>query len=134
MTPRAVVTAAGVISALGAGVERFSCALYDGRSAAAPSMRLPDVNAAEIAEFDPREWLGNKGIRVLDRSASLLAVASRMALCSAGLTQIRRIPVIRSLAWYVAPYSAASTALSHSIGAALPMGRITLIRWSSRIR
>ena len=87
MTPRAVVTAAGVISALGAGVERFSSALYDGRSAAAPSTRLPDLNAAEIVEFDPREWLGNKGIRVLDRSASLLAVASRMALCAAGLTQ-----------------------------------------------
>ena len=87
MTQRAVVTAAGVISPLGAGLEKFGCALYDGKSAAAPSRRLPDVNAAEITEFDPREWLGNKGIRVLDRSASLLAVASRMALCAAGLTE-----------------------------------------------
>jgi 3-oxoacyl-[acyl-carrier-protein] synthase II len=87
MNRRVVVTSAGVVSALGVGLDKFACGLFAGQSAAAPSLRLPGVNAAEIGEFDPREWLGNKGIRVLDRSATLLAVAARMALCSAGLNQ-----------------------------------------------
>jgi 3-oxoacyl-[acyl-carrier-protein] synthase II len=42
---------------------------------------------AEIADFQPQVWLGNKGIRVLDRSARLLSVASQMALSVAGLSQ-----------------------------------------------
>jgi len=87
MNGRVVVTAAGVISGLGAGLERFGCALYGGRSAAAPSSRFPGMYTAEIADFHPQEWLGNKGIRVLDRSARLLAVAAQMALTGAGLSQ-----------------------------------------------
>ena len=85
METRVVVTAAGVISPLGAGLEKFACALFGGRSAAAPSVRFPGVTAAEIVDFQPQAWLGNKGIRVLDRSARLLAVAAQMALNDAGL-------------------------------------------------
>jgi 3-oxoacyl-[acyl-carrier-protein] synthase II len=84
--PRIAVTAAGVISALGAGREQFGCNLFAGRCAAAASTRLPGFTTAEIADFDPQFWLGNKGIRVLDRSARLLAVAVHMALSEAGFT------------------------------------------------
>lgn len=87
MNERVGVTAAGVISAVGSGIEKFGCNLESGRSAAAPSQRFPGVTLAEIADFDPKPWLGAKGIRVLDRSARLLAVAAKMALDDAGLSQ-----------------------------------------------
>jgi 3-oxoacyl-[acyl-carrier-protein] synthase II len=86
MNPRVVVTAAGVISPLGAGVENFGCALFAGKSAVAPSPRFPGLSAADLGDFNPQPWLGNKGIRVLDRSARLLAVAAQMALCDSGLS------------------------------------------------
>src|SRR5437870_2931306 len=87
MNSRVVVTAAGVVSGLGAGLEKFGCGLYSGKSAVAPSPRFPGANTAEVLDFQPQVWLGNKGIRVLDRSARLLAVAAQMALSSAGLSQ-----------------------------------------------
>jgi 3-oxoacyl-[acyl-carrier-protein] synthase II len=87
MNTRIVVTAAGVISPTGAGVEKFACALFSGRSAGATSERFPGVTVAEITGFQPEVWLGNKGIRVLDRSARLLSVAAHMALSAAGFSQ-----------------------------------------------
>ena len=87
MTPRVVVTSTGVISPLGAGLESFACALYAGTIAASQNERFPGVTTAAIADFKPQKWLGDKGIRVLDRSARLLAVASLMALNDAGLSQ-----------------------------------------------
>jgi len=87
MSPRIVVTAAGVISPIGAGLEKFGCALFSGRRAGAPSDRFPGITVAEIADFRPEVWLGNKGIRVLDRSARLLSVAAHMALSASGLSQ-----------------------------------------------
>jgi 3-oxoacyl-[acyl-carrier-protein] synthase II len=82
---RPVVTAAGVVSALGQGLESFACALYGGRCAAGPSAAFPDFRTAEVSPFEPQRWLGNKGIRVLDRSARLLAVAGAMALADSGV-------------------------------------------------
>jgi len=38
--------------------------------------------ACEVRDFNPQTWLGNKGIRVLDRTARLLCVAARMALAT----------------------------------------------------
>jgi 3-oxoacyl-[acyl-carrier-protein] synthase II len=87
MKSKVVVTAAGVISPLGAGIENFACALYAGKSGIAASTRFPGLAAADLGEFRPQQWLGNKGIRVLDRSARLLAVAAQMALSDAGLLQ-----------------------------------------------
>jgi 3-oxoacyl-[acyl-carrier-protein] synthase II len=87
MNARIVVTAAGVISPIGAGLEKFGCALFSGKTAAAVSTRFPEVVTAEIADFQPQVWLGNKGIRVMDRSARLLAVAAQMALSTSGLSQ-----------------------------------------------
>jgi 3-oxoacyl-[acyl-carrier-protein] synthase II len=87
MSARVAVTAAGVISPLGAGLENFGGALYGGKTALAPAVRFPGVPAADLGDFNPQPWLGNKGIRVLDRSARLLAVAAQMALTGAGLSQ-----------------------------------------------
>ena len=87
MNIKVVVTATGVISPLGAGIENFGCALFAGKSAISPSARFPGLSAADLGEFHPQPWLGNKGIRVLDRSARLLAVAAQMALSDAGMLQ-----------------------------------------------
>ena len=86
MEQRVVVTGAGVVSAVGAGLEEFEQALYAGATGVRFSERLGGA-AAELSGFSPQQWLGNKGIRVLDRSARLLCVAAHMALCHAGLSQ-----------------------------------------------
>jgi 3-oxoacyl-[acyl-carrier-protein] synthase II len=87
MSPRVVVTGAGVISPLGAGIECFAEALWSGESGIGESSRFPGVNIAEFKEFNPTPWLGNKGVRVLDRGTRLLCVAAQMALSNTGLLQ-----------------------------------------------
>lgn len=87
-TQRVVITGAGVISAVGAGVEQFEQALYQGVCGVRTAEFLGQrVAAAEVPDFAPQQWLGNKGIRVLDRSARLLCVACHLALEGAGLNQ-----------------------------------------------
>lgn len=90
MNSRIVITGAGVISPIGAGLADFETALYAGASGLALSQLLADASSspplvAEIRDFTPQPWLGNKGIRVLDRTARLLCVAAQMALASSGI-------------------------------------------------
>ena len=89
MSARIYITGAGVISSIGAGLDEFQRALYAGASGVGPSAVLaagvpPEVSVApqacEVRDFNPQPWLGNKGIRVLDRTARLLCVAAQMAL------------------------------------------------------
>ena len=92
MTPRIFITGAGVVSSIGAGVEDFERALYAGKSGIGPSQLFGPVFGesavtAEVRDFSPQPWLGNKGIRVLDRIARLVCVAGHMALCGAGLSR-----------------------------------------------
>src|SRR5690348_16453028 len=84
MDTKIVITGAGVITPIGAGVADFEAALYGGGRGVAPSQLLAGTSAAaEIRDFTPQQWLGNKGIRVLDRTARLLCVAAQMALSGA---------------------------------------------------
>jgi 3-oxoacyl-[acyl-carrier-protein] synthase II len=88
MSARVVVTGAGVISAIGAGVEEFETNLFGGCSGVAPGTLAGDgIPLAEVRNFNPQQWLGAKGIRVLDRAARLLCVAAKMALASTHLEQ-----------------------------------------------
>ncbi|MBI3940608.1 MAG: hypothetical protein HY315_07210, partial [Acidobacteria bacterium] len=89
MSRRVMVTGAGVITSIGAGIEAFSEALYEGRCGIASSALIgaSPAPAAEIRNFTPEPWLGNKGIRVLDRSARLLCVAAQMALTHSDLAR-----------------------------------------------
>ena len=41
--------------------------------------------AAEVRDFDPTRWLGDKGLRSLDRLTKLVVVACRLAAHDAGL-------------------------------------------------
>src|SRR5262245_12807620 len=80
MAGRVVVTSAGVISPIGAGIEMFEQALFNGHKGIRASSRFEGRPVAEIPDFDSAQWLGNKGVRVLDRGARLLCVAAQMAL------------------------------------------------------
>ena len=81
-----VATGIGVISSIGAGLEEFEGGLYAGSTGVQPSELLEDkAITAEVRNFSPEPWLGSRGIRVLDRSSRLLAVAAHMALGSSGL-------------------------------------------------
>ena len=84
---RVVVTGAGVISPLGAGLEEFGNALWRGETGIKPSTRFEGRSIAEFGELNPTQWLGNKGVRVLDRGTRFLCIAAQMALSNTGMRQ-----------------------------------------------
>ncbi len=85
MTDRVVITGAGVVSAVGVGHADFSRALFGGVRAGGRTARFGNgYVTAEIADFAPERWLG-KGLLVLDRTARLLCVATRLAMADSGL-------------------------------------------------
>ena len=83
MNESIVISGTGVISPLGAGLEQFATALYDGARAGGPSTRF-EGHAAEISDFDPQPWLLT-GFRPMDRTARLLSVAVHLALADSGI-------------------------------------------------
>ena len=76
-----------MISAVAAGFEEFDRALFQADAGVKPSDRFQGAPVAEISGFDPKPWLGNKGVRVLDRGARMLCVAAQMALGKQGLAE-----------------------------------------------
>lgn len=90
MTPRAV-TGFGVVSALGIGRASFNAALGAGllpEPAAITSFdaaAFPGAAVAEVRDFDASRFLGEKGLRSLDRQTKLLVVAARLCLHDASL-------------------------------------------------
>jgi 3-oxoacyl-[acyl-carrier-protein] synthase II len=91
LKPR-VITGFGVVSALGIGRAEFLSGVRSGTSAASdgPSeafdiANYPGVRVAGIRGFDAARFLGDKGLRSLDRLTKLLIVATRLALSDAKL-------------------------------------------------
>ena len=93
MQPRAV-TGLGIVSTIGIGREAF----FRGLASPTPALERPhraieafDASAyagarvAEITDFDPTKFLGEKGLRTLDRLTKMLVVSARLALHDAGL-------------------------------------------------
>jgi len=92
MQPRAV-TGLGVVSAIGIGREPFFRALRDPVPLADAPRRpiesfdasaYPEAIVAEALNFDPTRYLGDKGLRTLDRLTKMLVVAARLAMVDAG--------------------------------------------------
>jgi 3-oxoacyl-[acyl-carrier-protein] synthase II len=86
---RVVVTGAGVVSALGAGVDSFWDALAEGRSGAG---RVEVDGVGEITAFpvdegseDARERFGQREARRMDRAGRFASVAAALAMEDAGL-------------------------------------------------
>ncbi|HEX7666930.1 MAG TPA: beta-ketoacyl synthase N-terminal-like domain-containing protein [Polyangiaceae bacterium] len=93
MEPRAV-TGLGVVSSIGIGREAFFHALATAtvckdrpheRVQSFDASAYPDARIDEVAGFDATKYLGDKGLRVLDRLTKMLVVSARLALHDAGL-------------------------------------------------
>jgi len=88
------VTGVGVASTLGVGADTVFAALKAGVRASVDrrietfdASKYPGARVAEVQGFDAAQYLGEKGLRSLDRLTKLLIVAARMGLKSAGLKQ-----------------------------------------------
>ncbi len=95
MKPRAV-TGLGVTSALGTGADAFLEAIARGGPRLSERAPHPITSfdatkignpsfVVEVPGFDPAKYLGDKGLRVLDRLTKLLLVGARLALHESGL-------------------------------------------------
>ncbi len=90
-TQRVVVTGIGVVSPLGVGVQPFWEGLVAGRSGARaitlcdPS-ELPCRIAAEVPDFDARDFMEPKEVRRVSRASQFAVAAAQMALADSGLT------------------------------------------------
>jgi 3-oxoacyl-[acyl-carrier-protein] synthase II len=80
MKPRAI-TGVGVASTFGVGRQAF----LEGMRAGKPGQ--PSEGKLEVPSFDPTKYLGDKGLRSLDRLTKMLVVSTRLALHDAGLKQ-----------------------------------------------
>jgi len=87
---RIVITGIGPVTPLGIGKEEFGRRVFAGESAIG-EINSFDTSAfrshlgAEIAGFQPRDYISVKNIRRMDRISQLTAAASRLALEDAGL-------------------------------------------------
>ncbi len=106
MTPR-LITGVGVVSPIGIGREAFFEAMRRGARAPfdAPvesfdASAFREAKVAEVRGFDAAKYLGERGLRTLDRLSKLLVVAARLALHDAGLkTDGVWAPPVRAAAW-----------------------------------
>ncbi|MFA5275904.1 MAG: beta-ketoacyl-[acyl-carrier-protein] synthase family protein [Candidatus Omnitrophota bacterium] len=87
---RVVITGLGVISPNATGKDAFWAALEKGISGIKPvslfdTSRYKTKAAGEIKNFIPQYFLGEKGLRTLDRTTKLAASATKLALDDARL-------------------------------------------------
>jgi 3-oxoacyl-[acyl-carrier-protein] synthase II len=87
---RVVITGIGVISPNGTGREAFGKAIFEGVSGIRPislfeTTEFKVKTAGEVTSFKPQEFLGDKGLRTLDRSTKLVASATKLAIDDSGL-------------------------------------------------
>jgi 3-oxoacyl-[acyl-carrier-protein] synthase II len=85
MPKRIVITGVGVLASNGIGKEAFWDALEHGRSGIKEVSLFETTSmktklAGEIKDFDAKIYLGEKGLRLLDRSTKLVNVAAKLAL------------------------------------------------------
>ncbi len=96
MKPLAV-TGLGVVSTLGVGHQAWFDALSDPARAAKDARRavsqvldaerFPDAHTAEVWDWDPKAWLGEKGHRNFDRLTKFMITAAKHALEDAGIKE-----------------------------------------------
>jgi 3-oxoacyl-[acyl-carrier-protein] synthase II len=93
VTPRAL-TGLGIVSSLGIGRADFQRVMAAPREvretqrgpvSAFDATPYPDVFVAEVPGFDASRYLGDKGLRTLDRLTKLMIVSARLALHDGGI-------------------------------------------------
>ncbi len=85
MKKRVVITGLGVLTCNGKGRQEFWQALREGKIGYHPVTLFDtaefSVNiAGEISNFDPKVYMGPKGLRLLDRSTTLLVSTAKLAI------------------------------------------------------
>ena len=91
MDSRLVITGVSVLSPIGVNKDEFWTNLTNGVSGI-KDITLFDVSkfkskkAGEIADFDPKEYLGKKGIRHIDRTSLLVSSSAKLAMEDANIT------------------------------------------------
>ena len=88
---RIVITGLGVIAPNGIRKDQFWQALKEGKSGIKPVKRFDTSSfkcklAGEINDFKPANYLGQKGLRDLDRTSRLLCSAAKLAIEDAKLS------------------------------------------------
>ncbi len=89
-THRVVVTGMGAVTPLGIGVTAFWNAMLEGQSGVSFATRydmtnIPYVIAAEVRDFDPRDFMDAKAARRMARFAQFAVAAAGEALRDSGL-------------------------------------------------
>lgn len=89
MSKRVVITGLGILCGIGKGKEEFWKNLENGKPGYGPTTLFDasdfNVNqACEVLDFDPKVYMGPKGLRTLDRSTTLLCSAARLAVDDCG--------------------------------------------------
>ena len=85
MKKRVVITGLGILACNGKGKEQFWQSVKEGKAGYGP-VSLFDTEpfnvdqAGEIRDFDPKEYMGKKGLRLLDRSTKRLVSCAKMAV------------------------------------------------------
>jgi nodulation protein E len=87
---RVVITGLGVISALGKNTSEFWQAITEGRTGIRPLEAVDRTqfrfqNGAEVRDFHPTDYFGEKEAEFLDRFAQFAVIAAREAVSGAGL-------------------------------------------------
>lgn len=82
---RVVITGLGLISSVGIGKDAFKQALFKGVSGIKPitlfdTADFKNKTAGEITDFQANIFLGDKGLRILDRSTKLVNSAAKLVL------------------------------------------------------
>ena len=89
---RYAITGLGIVSAQAIGADGWLEAVRAGRALdhrepieSFDAARYPGARVAEVRNFDPASFLGEKGLRTLDRLTKMIVVATRQALEHAGI-------------------------------------------------
>jgi len=96
MDRRVVITGTGVLSTLGDAPGALHTALCKGCSGLRPIGLFPteglvSQQAHELADFAPKDYLGKKNLRALDRTSQFVTAAAALALDHSGWTsELRR--------------------------------------------
>ncbi|MFI5206344.1 MAG: beta-ketoacyl synthase N-terminal-like domain-containing protein, partial [Candidatus Paceibacterales bacterium] len=85
MKKRVVITGLGILASNGQGKEEYWQALEEGKVGYKPVTLFDPAQfavnqAGEISDFDAKIYMGQKGLRNLDRSTKLLVSAGKLAI------------------------------------------------------
>ncbi|MBP9854100.1 MAG: beta-ketoacyl-[acyl-carrier-protein] synthase family protein [Candidatus Omnitrophica bacterium] len=90
MNKRVVITGVGVLACNGKGKEEFWNALRNGQHGFKP-ITLFEIDerfrvniAGEVSDFDPTIYMGQKGLRSLDRATKLICSSARLCIDDSG--------------------------------------------------